>query len=404
MITTAIVYDHRGRTQKGRPGPLELRITAERKVYYVNTGVKVRRSEWKCGEVVDRTDASVLNERLESIVRAAEAEINDRLARRVPIVVADVKRAVWGSGTIAGEEGAGAPFLDWFDETYPLLPLSKGTKAHYKSTLARLRACTLFNSWRDISVENVYKWDAYLQSLTKVQSDAEAKAGMVKRVLSTAAVYNHHKVLKAMLTRAVTAGKIDANPYDRLRGQFKRGEKEAVAYLTEDEVAAFVAQRPVTGTMMAAARDLFVFQLYTGLAYSDTQRFDIRDYRKVDGKWVSVGERVKTGVPYVSQLLPPAVEVLERYGMHLPKLESHKYNVCLKALGVAAGIELPLHSHIARHTFATMMLRAGAKIENVSKMLGHTNITQTQRYAKVLAQSVHEDFELLAQHLNKQKQ
>ena len=61
-----------------------------------------------------------------------------------------------------------------------------------------------------------------------------------------------------------------------------------------------------------------------------------------------------------------------------------------------AGINTPLHSHLARHTFATFMLRHGVKIENVSKMLGHTNITQTQRYAKVLAMSVHEEFERIS--------
>ena len=50
---------------------------------------------------------------------------------------------------------------------------------------------------------------------------------------------------------------------------------------------------------------------------------------------------------------------------------------------------------------ATMMLRNGAKIENVSRMLGHTNIRQTMRYAKVLAESVMDDFELLEQALTK---
>jgi site-specific recombinase XerD len=39
------------------------------------------------------------------------------------------------------------------------------------------------------------------------------------------------------------------------------------------------------------------------------------------------------------------------------------------------------------------MLRHGVKVENLAKMLGHANIKQTQRYAKVLAESVHEDFE-----------
>jgi site-specific recombinase XerD len=65
-----------------------------------------------------------------------------------------------------------------------------------------------------------------------------------------------------------------------------------------------------------------------------------------------------------------------------------------------AGIQVPLHSHLARHTFATWMLRNGAKIENVSRMLGHTNIRQTQRYAKMLAESVHEDFDKVEKKFN----
>jgi site-specific recombinase XerD len=44
-----------------------------------------------------------------------------------------------------------------------------------------------------------------------------------------------------------------------------------------------------------------------------------------------------------------------------------------------------------------MMLRNGVKIENLSKMLGHTNITQTQRYAKVLAQSVQDEYDMIAE-------
>jgi integrase len=133
------------------------------------------------------------------------------------------------------------------------------------------------------------------------------------------------------------------------------------------------------------------------------QAFDAGDY-KFDGKaWKHVGERIKTGVPYVSQLLPPAVKILEKYGWEIPQLSNADYNRHLKALGQMAGIKTRLHSHLARHTFATYMLRNGVKIENVSKMLGHTNITQTQRYAKVLAQSVHDDFDMVASKLEKKK-
>ena len=77
--------------------------------------------------------------------------------------------------------------------------------------------------------------------------------------------------------------------------------------------------------------------------------------------------------------------------MNLPKINLSDYNMQLKALGMAAGIATPLHSHLARHTFATYMLGKNTPIHNVAKMLGHKDIKMTQRYAKVLAENVLED-------------
>ena len=98
------------------------------------------------------------------------------------------------------------------------------------------------------------------------------------------------------------------------------------------------------GSQAALARDLFIFQMFTGLAYSDTQRFDISQYREVDGRWRFIGERIKTGVPYVSMLLPPAVEVLERNGWQVPKMNNQRYNQMLKAIGMVIGIEKFTHT------------------------------------------------------------
>jgi integrase len=198
-------------------------------------------------------------------------------------------------------------------------------------------------------------------------------------------------------------GLIMSNPYNALRGEFAKGEKENTEYLTEEEMKAFESIHPVAGTEMALSRDLFVFQMYTGLSYSDAQSFDISQYKKIDGKWRRTGERIKTGVPFVNMLLPPAVEVLERYGMKIPKISNENYNRNLKALGMCAGISIPLHSHLARHTFATFMLRNGVKIENLAKMLGHADISRTQRYAIVLAESVHEDFAMIEEKLKGKK-
>jgi len=47
---------------------------------------------------------------------------------------------------------------------------------------------------------------------------------------------------------------------------------------------------------------------------------------------------------------------------------------------------LPILFHTARHTAATLNLSLGTPIETVSKIMGHTKISTTQIYAKILDQ------------------
>lgn len=395
MITTDIVWDHRKRTKAGSEGPLEVRVTVDRKPYYINTGIKVRKTEWKAGMIVNRPDADTLRARLNILYKKIETEVNAAIDDGRQIDVADIKRRAW---VLVADESS-TSFLEWCRDQIEQMTHSEGTLKHYQTMLSRLQDFGIIRRWQDLTIENIYKLDAYLHRITKPQSDADMRMGKQMANISEASIYNYHKCLKALLNRAVLFDRIQQNPYDRLKGKFKRGDRERIDFLTDEEMKAFEILHPVAGSKMAMARDLFVFQLYTGLAYSDTQNFDIGDYKLIDGVWKNTGERIKTGVAYTSQLLPPVVEILERYGWQVPKLDNSDYNLCLKALGMACGIERPLHSHMARHTFATWMLRHGVPIEHVSKMLGHTNITQTQRYAKIVAADIHDDFERIAEEM-----
>lgn len=399
-VTSAIVWDHRGRVAEGGKGQVEIRVTVARKSYHFGTGVKCYKSELVAGQLLDCPGKDELNRKIGIIYNKVLALVNACVDAGEPINTEEIRRQVWQTVEAQSDEPV---FMDWLAEQVSELGVSEGTRKHYDPLLVRLEAFGRMKRWKDVTVENIANFDAWLHQQTKPLSDARRKTGVKPEKLSDAAVYNYHKCLKALLNRAKSFQKIDVNPYEYLRGKFKRGEKENVEYLTEEEMKRFEAIILPKGSELDVVHDLFIFQMFTGLPYSDMQAFDASDY-KWDGKaWKHVGERIKTGVPYVSQLLPPAVKVLEKYGWEIPQLSNADYNRHLKALGQMAGIKTRLHSHLARHTFATYMLRNGVKIENVSKMLGHTNITQTQRYAKVLAQSVHDDFDMVASKLEKKK-
>lgn len=380
MITTKIIYDRKKKAKTEGTGTIEVRVTVARRTIYISTGVRVREREWKAGMVVNRTDAPALNERIAVIYEIVERETNRCIKAGEAISTEKLKAKVWPVKEAMDDD---QKFIDWVKDQINVLTISPGTRKQYKTMLTRLTEFDKMKRWRDVNAENITLFDSWLHQRKKKDGTS----------IIDAAVYKYHRCLKAMINRAVTFGKIDRNPYELLKGKFKRGDRENVEYLTENEMQAIESLEIPNDDLLRQSRDLFVFQMYTGLSYSDAEAFDISQYRKDGDTYTHIGERIKTGVAYVSQLLPPAIRVLEKYDMKVPQIENHVYNRSLKSIGMSAKIQIPLHSHLARHTFATWMLRNGAKIENVSRMLGHTNIRQTQRYAKVLAESVHEDFD-----------
>jgi site-specific recombinase XerD len=388
MITTKLIFDRKKQAKKDGTGTIEVRVISDRRAYYISTGVRIREREWRAGMIINRPDAQSLNERIAIICQIIDTEVNRCIEANLAINTENLKNKVWSVKDTMSNEPS---FLDWLDHQTEILNLSAGTIKHYVTLHTRLTEYGKIKRWGDLTTENISEFDAWLHK--RKLSNGEA--------ITDAAVYKYHKCLKAILNRAVTFDKIDRNPYDRLK--FRRGESESIEYLTEEEMKAIENLKVPKGTQIETARDLFIFQMFTGLSYSDTQAFDFSQYKKVKGKWINIGERVKTGVAYVSSLLPPAVSVLEKYGWQVPKIDNADYNHLLKVIGTMADIPTKMHTHLARHTFATYMLRQGVKVENLQRMLGHKNIRQTMRYAKVLAESVHEDFDMVAAKMAKKE-
>lgn len=76
------------------------------------------------------------------------------------------------------------------------------------------------------------------------------------------------------------------------------------------------------------------------------------------------------------------------------KVEKRCWPSLLKEISDLCGIKKNLSTHCARYTYATSVCLAnGVSMENVAKMLGHSNISMTKRYAKVLDQSILNDMQ-----------
>ena len=188
------------------------------------------------------------------------------------------------------------------------------------------------------------------------------------------------KMLKKILQFAVNERLMDVNPFKMVL----REEKLDYDVLNEEDVNVLLCKE-FTDKRIEEIRDCFVFQCYSGLAYIDLASLTKEDI--VDD--VIIKRRKKTDVQFVVPLLPKAKSILEKYGYKLPVLSNQKYNQYLKVLGDATGLNKRLHSHLARHTFACILLNSGVDMKTVSRTMGHSSMRTTEKiYAQMNNETV----------------
>ncbi|WP_423128104.1 site-specific integrase [Gaoshiqia sp. Z1-71] len=222
------------------------------------------------------------------------------------------------------------------------------------------------------------------------------------QTLGNNAIMKHLERLRKLTNLAVRMEWIDKNPFSAYRLKFKKVHRDC---LTEDELEA-IESKELRIDRLRYVRDLFVFSCYTGIAYCDVMRLAPSNLQTgIDGELWIFTRREKTDNPVPVPLLPKAQEIIEIYRQHpkavsrrtlFPLISNQNLNAYLKEIADLCGIPKNLTFHLARHTFATTVtLNNGVPIESVSKMLGHSKLTTTQIYAKVLEKKISEDMRKL---------
>lgn len=290
-----------------------------------------------------------------------------------------------------------------YHNTEQLQVLEPGTMKNYYTTqkyikeFIRERFKTSDKYLSELSYKFITDFEYYLRNRVPEKG---------QKALNNNGLMKHIERFCKMVNLAVRLEWIDRNPFHAYQLKFDKVERE---YLTKDELARIEAKK-FNIVRLQVVQDLFVFSCYTGLAYIDV--FNLTPANLIEKSenniWIATN-RQKTNEPVRVPLLPKALAIIEKYKGHpqalaegkvLPVLSNQKLNSYLKEIADTCDITKPLTFHIARHTFATTVtLTNGVPIETVSKLLGHSKLTTTQIYAKVVESKLGDDMAQLSKRL-----
>lgn len=218
----------------------------------------------------------------------------------------------------------------------------------------------------------------------------------------------HIERVKKMIYWAEKNEWMTKNPFSAFSLKFKH---TPVEFLELEELRA-IENQSFHDPMRRKVRDLFVFCCYTGLCYADVMALTPANIvTGADGfEWIKT-VRLKTDISFDVPLLDKALEILDFFkntkdelprDTLFPYITNQEVNRSLKIIAEVCNVNKKLTFHMARHTFATTVTLANdVPFETISKMMGHTKLSTTLIYAKVVNTKVSKDMAALQSKLGK---
>ncbi len=200
--------------------------------------------------------------------------------------------------------------------------------------------------------------------------------------------------IKTIVTYAYNRGFISHNPSSSLK---VKKMPENVRTMSASEYATIKTKQ--FHDRLSKIRDGIIFMCSTGLSYIDFTSFNPDNITEKNGIHIYQGKRHKTGIEYTTAILPDGLKILEKYNYDITplKLSNCKYNAYMKEIQDICNISVNLTCHKCRHYFARNLLKLGLPLPAIQKMLGHSSVTTTQHYTRLLER---ENADFIANALN----
>jgi len=246
-----------------------------------------------------------------------------------------------------------------------------------------------FTTFEQVNYEFVLGFINYLKTGQNFNYNKSKKKGSVVH-LSQNTQHNLFNKFAYVIRKALKDDIITINPLEKLEASEKpKSEKGRREYLTIDEIKELIK----TECSNEMVKKAFIFCCLSGLRYSDVANIKWDDLWKDNSQNTILRVKIrKTNRHEDFPISNEALKWLPKKDLsstntifNLPK--NGNANTALKQWAKDANIKKSLSFHCSRHTAATLNLSLGVPIETVSKLLGHTKISTTQIYAKVLDQA-----------------
>ena len=202
--------------------------------------------------------------------------------------------------------------------------------------------------------------------------------------LSENTQFSYMKTFESVMNTAIADEVTNLNPFKQVKSENKpKRNRTEIVYLTIDEVRTLEN----TESLSPIIKQAFLFACYTGLRFSDVCNLTWGKLQKDnnDGTFINYVQKKTQKQEYLpipqkaTEFLPNRANAKDADQVY--KLPSGGYtNFLLKAWATMAGLKKHLTFHVARHSYATILLSLGAGIETISKNLGHSEIRTTQHH------------------------
>jgi len=360
-----LFYVRKNQPKKNGKYAIMARITINTKVAQLGTKLEVALENWdaKAGKAKGRTEeVADINRALHSLSTKITKAYNRRMDDNGYALPDEIKNDVLGF------EASTKTLINYFTEhnnqykakvgkhtthkTYTRYELAKTRLIEYMKEKHRIEDISI----RELNVAFIENFYLYLMDKSDLHTNTAMKC-----------IQRFRRVINFIKATGETIN----DPFINFKIRFQETDREV---LTQDEIDR-IWKKNFRTPKLNTIRDIFIFSVYTGLAYVDVSNLMETSVQKAfDGNmWIMI-KRTKTNVNSNIRLLDIPKQILEKYkgkqknGKLLPIISNQKINEYLKDIGELCDIDKPLSFHIARHSFATTIaLSNGVPIETVSK-------------------------------------